>query len=81
MQNTTFILVFIAAVFVIGGLLYIYNPAPTEYKNPEEEPVACTMDARLCPDGSYVGRVPPDCEFESCPIPEEPVFEDGSIIR
>jgi hypothetical protein len=32
-----------------------------------EEPVACTMDAKLCPDGSYVGRTGPDCEFASCP--------------
>lgn len=32
-----------------------------------EEPVACTMEAKLCPDGSYVGRIGPDCEFEFCP--------------
>ncbi len=31
-----------------------------------EEPVACTQDAKLCPDGSYVGRVGPDCEFALC---------------
>ena len=31
-----------------------------------EEPVACTMDAKLCPDGSYVGRVPPKCDFAVC---------------
>jgi hypothetical protein len=30
-------------------------------------PVACTMDARMCPDGSYVGRTPPSCEFARCP--------------
>ncbi len=29
--------------------------------------VACTMDAMQCPDGSYVGRQPPDCAFASCP--------------
>jgi len=29
-------------------------------------PIACTQDAMLCPDGSYVGRTGPDCEFE-CP--------------
>lgn len=29
--------------------------------------VACTMEAMLCPDGSYVGRRPPDCEFAKCP--------------
>lgn len=29
--------------------------------------VACTEEAKLCPDGSSVGRVLPDCEFEKCP--------------
>lgn len=29
--------------------------------------VACTMEAKLCPDGSYVGRVPPSCAFAPCP--------------
>lgn len=38
--------------------------APTE---DIEEPVACTMDAMMCPDGSYVGRVAPNCEFAPCP--------------
>lgn len=33
----------------------------------EDEMVACTMDAKICPDGSSVGRVPPSCEFEACP--------------
>jgi hypothetical protein len=32
-----------------------------------EQPIACTMDAKMCPDGSYVGRVGPRCEFASCP--------------
>lgn len=27
---------------------------------------ACTMEAKECPDGSYVGRVPPSCEFTAC---------------
>lgn len=31
------------------------------------EPVACTLDAKICPDGTAVGRVGPDCEFEECP--------------
>ena len=31
------------------------------------EQVACTQEARLCPDGSYVGRIGPKCEFEACP--------------
>ncbi len=31
-----------------------------------KEPVACTMEAKQCPDGSYVGRSGPNCEFV-CP--------------
>ncbi|MFA4887392.1 MAG: hypothetical protein WC595_04215 [Candidatus Nanoarchaeia archaeon] len=27
----------------------------------------CTLDAKLCPDGSAVGRVLPNCEFAHCP--------------
>ena len=27
----------------------------------------CTMDAKECPDGSYVSRTGPHCEFAPCP--------------
>ncbi len=30
--------------------------------------VACTMEAKQCPDGSYVGRSGPNCEFTPCPV-------------
>lgn len=31
----------------------------------------CILEARQCPDGSYVGRIPPSCEFAKClPIPK-----------
>lgn len=38
-------------------------PTPTEE-------IACTMEAKICPDGSSVGRVPPDCDFAACPNSE-----------
>jgi hypothetical protein len=37
--------------------------APTN----SEQPVACTMEAKICPDGSAVGRSGPRCEFALCP--------------
>lgn len=33
----------------------------------ERKPVACTMDVKECPDGSYVSRIPPKCDFAPCP--------------
>lgn len=34
-----------------------------------EELVFCTMDVKMCPDGSYVGRQGANCEFAACPGP------------
>lgn len=36
-------------------------------KNFVEEIPGCTKELKVCPDGSSVGRVPPNCEFETCP--------------
>lgn len=33
----------------------------------EDGSIVCTMDAKMCPDGSYVGRVGKNCEFAPCP--------------
>ena len=44
------------------------TPTPSKPEpKPEPEPVFCTMDAKQCPDGSYVGRTGPKCEFTACP--------------
>jgi len=50
----------------------------------ETEPVFCTMDAMMCPDGSYVGRTGPNCEFAACPVtetaPSEPVVPAEPVV-
>ena len=33
----------------------------------KKESTVCTSDAKICADGSGVGRVAPDCEFAKCP--------------
>ncbi len=38
------------------------------------EMIACPADARICPDGSAVGREGPECQFAACPA--EPVPDD-----
>ncbi len=39
--------------------------------------VTCPEDARVCPDGTTVGRVPPDCEFKPCPSESVPTSSGG----
>ncbi|MDP3917237.1 MAG: hypothetical protein Q8Q42_03030 [Nanoarchaeota archaeon] len=41
-----------------------------------QEPVACSTEAKICPDGSAVGRVGPDCEFEKCPTDKIPCTDE-----
>ena len=36
-------------------------------KRPTGDGIACTQEAKICPDGSAMGRVPPNCEFAPCP--------------
>lgn len=50
--------------------------------DPTGESVACTLEARICPDGSSVGRVPPACEFAPCgstPYPTQDTSQPGMI--
>lgn len=50
---------------------------PPVSPSPQEEAVFCTMDAMQCPDGSFVGRSGPKCEFicsdGNASAPEKPV--------
>jgi hypothetical protein len=74
MPNKTFLIIFTILAFLLGGLFYLFYPTPNEYHAPKEEPIspqACTQEAKLCPDGSYVGRTGPNCEFKACPLPPE----------
>jgi hypothetical protein len=50
--------------------------------------VVCTEEAKLCPDGSYVARTGPHCEFASCPSvnslltePQARVIAEKSCIK
>jgi len=37
----------------------------------------CTMEAMQCPDGTYVGRTGPNCEFAACPTTPASIGEAG----
>ena len=65
----------VVAAFAFGGVFaYEYYlksqiPNPNDQQNPNDQnQTACTTDAKICPDGSSVGRSGPNCEFTACPI-------------
>jgi len=63
MKNTLIFVGFVA-VGLIGALVFLVTGA----KPIESDRTACTMDAKICPDGSAVSRVGPSCEFAPCPV-------------
>jgi hypothetical protein len=66
-----------AAVLIGGGAVVLYSniattPTPTATTTPPTGGggtggTICTQEAKQCPDGSYVGRTGPNCEFAACP--------------
>lgn len=59
------LIILILLIGLIGARLGLSFINPQESQ--KEEPVACTLDAKLCPDGSYVSRIPSECDFAPCP--------------
>lgn len=59
------VLIFVLILVVISTAWILVSKR--KVTNIQEENVACTLEAKICPDGSYVGRTGPSCEFEKCP--------------
>lgn len=62
----------VSIIFVLALIGFVWTLKLEKAEAPE--PVACTMEAKLCPDGSSVGRTGPNCEFAECP--ELPTVDD-----
>lgn len=70
-----FALVVILVVLGVGGFMYRNAlEHPTTSVTPAE--TACTMEAKLCPDGTSVGRSGSECAFAPCKLPNA---EDAAI--
>lgn len=54
----------VLVVLVGAGIFLFLYPEPVT-----ETDTACTMEAKICPDGTAVGRSGPACEFAACPMP------------
>lgn len=65
-------------------MLMVVGVGAFMYRNALEHPItvspgegtACTAEAKLCPDGTSVGRSGPSCAFATCPFPS---VEDATL--
>lgn len=60
-------ILFAVIIVVIIAAFLIKKTPKIDGSIPPSEQVVCTMEAKLCPDGSSVGRAGPDCAFAPCP--------------
>lgn len=70
--------ILILTIIILGGATAIWA---NSIKVPIDDggQVMCTMEAMLCPDGSYVGRSGPKCEFAKCPVASVPTSGDLTL--
>lgn len=79
--------VVVAITFLLFGLAGGYYLAKTSLLDKlvaKYTTKACTLEAKLCPDGTSVGRTGPNCEFAPCPVTTNPIegwkkFNDPSV--
>jgi hypothetical protein len=62
------VIAMIVAVVVVAGLVTVYYKTDLMVNHNANHAMACTMEAKICPDGSTVGRVAPNCDFAPCPV-------------
>jgi len=70
LKNKKVLVVILVIVLLGGGMYFIWSKSLDRPGG-----VACTLEAKLCPDGSYVGRTGPNCEFSAC----QKINEDGLL--
>ncbi len=80
------VLVGVGTFFAIHNKIISSVPLPlpigTTTPNPIPSPIACTLEAKLCPDGkTYVGRTGPNCEFAKCPAIVPSPTPSGSCLK
>ncbi len=52
---------------IVDAPLEVPTPAPMKKGFPKNPKSLCTQEMRTCPDGSFVGRTGPNCNFAPCP--------------
>jgi hypothetical protein len=55
------VVVIVVVVIVVSVVIYKFNPTK------DSKYYACSMEAKICPDGTAVGRTGPNCQFTPCP--------------
>ena len=67
-------------IILVGLILLAIFVTGCSTKMNSEKPIACTQEAKICPDGSSVGRTGPNCEFAPCPKETYSCQQDSDCV-
>jgi len=65
------------AILVAGAFQLVKNDSNSAELPVINNPKGCTAEAKLCSDGSAVGRSGPNCEFAECPVENNNCVGEG----
>lgn len=75
-----FIVFLVILAFAVGFGLHTNKKSAPPITQPTPTSQSCTLEAKICPDGSAVGRIPPTCEFAECPEANNKLSENKCYI-
>jgi putative hemolysin len=78
--------IIILVAIIIAGAFYFFGQKENLFSAPiasiapvNNSPKACTQEAKICPDGSSVGRTGNNCEFSKCPSDNAQIANPASV--
>ncbi|MDB5245109.1 MAG: hypothetical protein JWN90_214 [Parcubacteria group bacterium] len=72
------LLFFIVLIVLLGVGSFLYrNVLEQPFAGTNSTNTACTLEAKMCPDGSSVGRSGPTCAFAACAAPNVELSQIG----
>ncbi len=66
-MSRRFLTLGVIAIVAVGGIAFVLYSRQPSTSQPGIQ--ACTQEAKICPDGTAVGRTGPDCSFAPCSVP------------
>lgn len=69
-MKTKILIISLGLIIIIGAFLISNKTSYYDVQSiGNSNNIGCSEEAMQCPDGSYVGRSGPNCEFQACPMP------------
>lgn len=73
--------IMIIIAVIIGGLAWLNSKQDAKTNTIDPSQKACSQEAKQCPDGSYVGRTGPNCEFICSEDNKKEIIRPGKNIN